>query len=129
VQAVFTVGGTPATLGDDAARHTIELEQLGGEALEQVEALLRGANPARFARGNVAGDCVFSAGKSHATRAAAIAFFLAEYARLNTQGSLVITEGSATLTLANAICRGVMVARINGLRWTLRYTFGITTIT
>lgn len=123
--------GTLVILGEDAAatRHTIVLDQLSGQSQEQVEELFQADAVARFARGNVGGECVFTAEKSHATYGAALTFFKAEYARLDEQGTLVLTEGAVTLTMAGAVLRGVERATQTGLRWGIRYTFGITTIT
>lgn len=124
-------GGSVVTLGDDAARQTIVIESLGGQSLEQVERLFRATVVSRFARGNVAGEFVFTSAKSHADYGVALTFFKAEYARLNEAGSLVATQlpGPITLTMAGAILRGVQRVAQEGLRWHLRYTFGITTIT
>jgi hypothetical protein len=120
-------GGT--TLGDDSVKHTIVLERIGGVSVEQVSTLFGGANVLRIAAGNVGGECVFTAAKSHATLDAALTFFKAEFARLNGTHSLVLTQGAVTLTMANAVCKAVEVVLVIGLRWSIRYTFGITTIT
>jgi hypothetical protein len=106
-----------------------KLEQLGGMGLEQVQRLAFGANPFRAMRGNVAGDCVFTARKSHADRATAMNYFKTNYGYIGQMGTLVLAQDAASLTMANATFRGVIVAEFNGLEWTLRYTFGMTTIT
>lgn len=123
-------GGGAVTLGDDSVKHTMVLEQLGGECQEQVDPLFRATYVARRARGNVAGNCAFTAAKSHASREAAMAVMVAEYARMGEKGSLALTFGAAgVMTLANAVLKGVELADTNGLRWTIRYRFGITTMT
>ena len=115
------------TLGDDSAKQTIVLESLGGQSVEQVSPLARGTAVQRFARGNVSGDVVFSSSKSHATRAAAASAWKSEYGRLNEVGTLVLTIDATTLTYAGAVLRSV-VGIPDGVRWTLRYTFGVTTV-
>lgn len=121
-------GGTKATLADDASKHVVVLEELGGEAGEQVAPLFRGANPSRFPRGNVAGAVVFTAAKSHSTRDAAAAQAVTEYARLNQKGSLVFTIDTTVLTMAGAVLKSVRV-QLLGTRLSVVYTFGITTLT
>ena len=130
MKIVFTAaGGSAATLGEDAVKHAIEIESWGGQSIEQVVPLARAANPLRLPRGNVSGDFAFVAAKSHASVDAAASFFAGEYARLNQSGSLVLTVGTHTITMAGAVLRGVAKANIIGLRWYVRYTFGITTLT
>lgn len=128
--AVWTpTGGAAVTLIDDGSKVHGKLEQLGGQGEEQLDNLAFGANPSRLMRGNVAGDCVFTAAKSHADRGTALNYFKTNYGYIGQVGSLVITMDAATLTMAGATLKGVTVAEFNGVRWTLRYTFGITTIT
>ncbi|PWU18908.1 MAG: hypothetical protein C5B50_07780 [Verrucomicrobia bacterium] len=122
-------GGSLAHLGDDSAKWTMKLEQLGAQSLEHVAQMFGAATVLRLALGNQAGECVFTAAKSHASRDAAAQFFAGELARLNQVGSLVLTFDAQTLTMANAVLKGVGVVGVEGLRWTVRYTFGITTIT
>jgi hypothetical protein len=124
--------GSAATLGDDAAKFAIVVEQLGGSCLAQVEALAGGANLALFTRGNVGGEFIFRSSKTYADYETTFTQFLAEYARLNQQGALVLTEGAVTLTFANVILRRVQRifdAQHSGARMGVRYTFAITTIT
>lgn len=126
-------GGALVTLGDDApaagARTATKLEELGGEALEQLDPLAFADFVSRLMRGNVQGDCVFTARKSHADVDTAAAYFKAEYSRQGQKGSLVLTFGATTMTMANATCRAVRVVLPDGVHWILRYKFGITTIT
>jgi len=125
-------GGSPATLGDDAAKFAVVVEQLGGSCIAQVESLAGGANFALFTRGNVGGEFVFRSSKTHTDYQTTFTQFLVEYGRLNQQGALVITEGDVTLTLANVILRAVQRifdAQHSGARMGIRYTFAITTIT
>ena len=133
--AAFTIVWTPAggaavTLADVAARHTAEIQgPLGGVAAEQVSRLFRGANPARFLRGNVAGQFVFVSAKAAADRGAMAAYFKTQYGYLNHAGALVVTIDATTLTMAGATLTGVEAVRFEGVRWPIKYTFGITTIT
>jgi len=129
VKAEWTpAGGGLATLGDDSVKHSMVLEQIGGASVEQVAGLFRAAAVKRFPRGNISGECIFTSAKSHATQAAAMAFFKAEYARLNGKGSLVLTEGAVTWTMADAMLTAVQVVQVVGLRFWIRYRFGIATI-
>lgn len=116
------------TLGDDAAKHTLALESLGGGASEQVVPLFRAANPARFMRGNSAGEVVISAAKSHESRAAAATFFKGEYGRINQVGTLELTIDATVMSFAGATLKAVTAVGVEGLRWTVRYQFGITTV-
>ena len=128
--AVFTItGGAAATLVDDGNRLFGQIYELGGQAREQVTPLFRGTNPARFMRGNVAGQCTIGAWRSCASVAVAAAYLKAEYARMNQTGALVLTLGATTLTMAGATVRAVVREEWDGLFIRLRYTFGIATIT
>jgi len=132
IQFTPNAGLIPVTLGDDANRFAIVVEQLGGASLAQVEALAGGAHQAMFARGNVGGELIFRSSKSYASYHDTFAQFLTEYGRLNQQGSLVLTEGAITLTFASAILRGVQRlfdAHHSGAHMGIRYTFAISTIT
>jgi hypothetical protein len=121
-----------ATLGDDAAKFVVAIEQIGGQSVDQSEQLAGGPNLALFPRGNVGGSIVFRSTKTYATVAATFAQFKTEYARLNQQGVLDLIEGGTTLHFPNAVLKGVQ--RIfgsdsGGARMGIRYTFDITTIT
>jgi hypothetical protein len=125
-----------ATLGDDANKFAVVVEQLGGQSLAQIEQLAGGANPALFPRGNVGGEFVFRSSQTYANYETTFAQFKTEYARLNRQGTLVVTittsTGTATLTLANAILKSVQRifdAQSSGAHMAIRYSFAITTIT
>jgi len=122
-------GGSAVTLGDDSVKATITLEALGLESAEQVDQLFRAAAVTRRARGNTAGDCVFTVGKSHATAVAALAYLKAELVRVDKKGSLVLTDGTTTVTMANALLRAVTLDQVRGVRVWIRYRFGISTIT
>lgn len=122
----------PVTLGDDASKFAIVVEQFAGASIAQVEALAGGANQALFSRGNIGGEFVFRSSKTYASYHETFAQFQAEYGRLNQQGTLVLVEGSVPLTFANAILRAVQRifdAQNSGARMGIRYTFSITTIT
>jgi hypothetical protein len=122
-----------ATLADDTASPRIAavIEQWGGQSVVQTEPLYGGPNLAKFPRGNVGGQFVFTAGCSYATRDLAAAAFATAWSRLNTQGALALqpTGGSATVTMANAILRDVSRVEWAGVWLKLRYTFEITTVT
>jgi len=125
------IGGSPVTLGDDAAKNAIAVEQLGGSCLAQAESLAGSPNLALFTRGNVGGEFVFRSSKSYADYQTTFTQFLAEYNRLNQQGTLVLTEGAVTLTFDNVILRAVhriFDAQHSGTHMGVRYTFAITTI-
>lgn len=129
----FTPNGglLPVTLGDDASKFAIIIEQLGGASIAQVEALAGGNNPAIFGRGNIGGDFSFRSSKTYATYQATFAQFLIEYGRMNQQGLLVLTEGTVTMHFANAILKAVnriFDAQHSGAHMGMRYTFAITTI-
>lgn len=122
-------GGSAATLGDDPTKWFIQLEQGGAVAIEQVVPLLQSPSPSRQLLGNVSGDEVFTVKHSHASRDAAATYYKGQRATIGTQGSLVMTFTSTTFTFALANLRGVMAIERDGLLWTLRYTFGVTTMT
>jgi hypothetical protein len=122
-------GGSAITLGDDAAKHTVALEQWGGSALEQVSGLFRSNNPAVFARLNVVSKFVFTSAKSYTTRADAIAAFKTCRGYVKAKGSIVVTEGTTTATMAGAHLAEVELVRAIGVRLWLRFVFTITTIT
>lgn len=124
-------GGSPVTLGDDAARFAVVVEQLGGSCIAQVESLAGSPNLALFTRGNVGGEFIFYSSKTYTDYQTTFTQFLAEYGRLNQQGALIVTEGSVTLTLANVILQAVQRifnAQHSGTHMGIRYTFAITTI-
>lgn len=124
--AVFTVtGGDAATLVDDGSRLFGQIYNLGGQAREQVTALFRATHPARFMRGNVAGQCVFAAWKSFGSAAEAAGYLAAEYGRLNQEGILKLTVGSTILTMAQATLSAVAREEWEGCYMRVRYTFGI----
>lgn len=120
-------GGSSVTLGDDSVKHTVLIEGWSGLSMEQVDAIFRGANVSRTPRGNVGGTFTFSSAKSEASRSLAMSGFVSAYARLNQKGSLMLTDG-LIVTMDNAILRGVECVSPLGVRWTIRYTFGITTV-
>jgi hypothetical protein len=80
----------------------------------------------------VGGEFICRSSKTYADYETTFTQFLAEYARLNQQGALGLTEGAVTLTFANVIVRAVQRifdAQHSGARMGVRYTFAITTIT
>ena len=124
---IFTPTGdlTAVTLVDDASRLFGQVYALGGQAREQVTPLFRGANPARFMRGNVQGQCVFSAWRSFESVAAAAAHLYAQYGLLNLQGLLALTFDGTALNMPGATLRVVEREEWNGRFLRVRYEFGI----
>jgi hypothetical protein len=134
VQIQFTPSTdlTPVTLGSDASKFAIVVEQLGGSCLAQSEPIAGGVNLALFPRGNIGGEFIFRSSKTYASYQATFTQFQTEYGRLNQQGTLVLSEGAVTLTFANALLRAVQRvfdAQHSGAHMGIRYTFAITTIT
>jgi hypothetical protein len=128
----FRPGLIAVTLGDDASKFAVVIEQIGGSAIVQIDPLAGGLNPAQFPRGNIGGELVFRSSKTYADYQTTFAQFKTEYARLNQQGPVVLTEGAQTLTFANAVLKSVhriFDAQSSGAHMGLRYTFAITTIT
>jgi hypothetical protein len=124
-------GGSPVTLGNDAAKFALVAERLGGSCIAQVESLAGSPNLALYTRGNIGGEFIFRSSKTYADYQTTFTQFLAEYGRLNQQGTIVLTEGSVTLTFANVILRAVQRifdAQHSGTHMGIRYTFAITTI-
>lgn len=120
------VGGAYVTLGDDAARHTIQIDQWAGAAQMQEEPLVRAANPFVEPRGNVAGVFAFRATKSHSTLDAAAAAFFAEYARIGEKGELKITVTTGVITYNVAYLLNVTRGLKEGVRLEVAYSFKIT---
>jgi hypothetical protein len=124
-------GGAATTLFDiTVARQVIELQNPGNaEAVEQVDDLAFASAASRLMRGNVKGEVEFSVATSYADVATAAADFKAKRALVNGMGSLVITIGATTLTYANATLRSLRPRKTEGVRWTLGFSFGVTTVT
>lgn len=120
-------GGSKVTLGDDGSRHVIVLEAVGGACAEQVSQLVRGSNPLRNHRGNVAGEFSFRSSKTYASYDAAAGEFLFLYDSLDAAGELLVTFSSETWAFAGAVLRAVQAVQMNGVFWTFRFNFGITT--
>ena len=122
-----------ATLADDTASPRLAgiVERLGMSDVVQTEQLYAGANLAKFPRGNVGGQFVFTVGCSYASYDAAATAFKTALALLDAQATCVFTPtGSSTvdLTFANAILHDVTQVEWQGVWLKLRYTFEITTI-
>jgi hypothetical protein len=126
---VFTpAGGEAVTLADVAAKHTAVIHTWGGMAVEDVEQMFEQAAALRLLLGNVAGDFVFTSQKAAASRGAMLAYFMAQRGLINRAGQLVVTIDGVVAAMSNATCRGVEPAGFDGVRWPLKYTFGITLI-
>jgi hypothetical protein len=118
-------GGSTVTLGDDSVKNLVTIERLGTTAQQQVAALFEAEEVLRIPRGNLSGECVFIAEKSHDSITSAITYFRGEVARANQKGALVFSKGATTLTMNNAFLVDVSVVRILGVLWAIRYSFGI----
>lgn len=129
----FTPSGgiLPNTLGDDANKFAVVVEQIGGSSILQSEALAGGANVVLFARGNVGGEFVFRSSKTYADYQTTFSQFRTEYGRLNQKGTLIIVESATVLTMAGAVLKSVQRlfdGQSAGTRMSIRYNFAITTI-
>jgi hypothetical protein len=127
---------TPAvaqvTLGDDANGIHCWLEGLGLQSEEQLDPLAFSAEVSRLMMGNTQGECSFRAAKSHSTGDVAATYFKGEVARQGQKGNLVLTfpaTVAVTLTMTGATLIGVTLVQADGVRWFLRYRFGISNIT
>lgn len=120
--------GTLVTLVDDVNKLTGIIESWTGSSIVQEAPLYAAAIQVLNPLGNVRGDFVFTARKSFGTRTLALQALATEYARINGQGTLLVTQDSATLTMANAVLKQVALVRPNGLEFTFRYTFEMTTL-
>ena len=133
ITLTYGAGPTTATLADIGAAPQIAamIEDLGGDAVVQIEDLYAGPNKAKFPRGNVGGQFVFTAACSFATADLALAALLAAYALLNIQGALNLKPfpASTGVTFPNAILKSIRRVRLDGVILIVRYTFEITTIT
>jgi len=127
-----SIGTDAVTLGDDASKFAVIVEQLGASAMAQAESLAGAGYQAVFTRGNVMGEFVFTSAKTYPDYATTFTQFLAEYSRLNQQGTLKLTEGTVILQFLNATLKGVqrIFGDANcGAHMGIRYTFTITAIT
>jgi hypothetical protein len=129
--AIYTIvwtptGGAAVTLCDLSLGYRPVLEQLPSEALEQVDRLAFGTVVSRIMRANRSGDVVFTVGFSHASAAAAAAWYATIDALVGGMGQLVITINTTVWSFSNATFRAMAPTRINGVEWVLRYTFGRT---
>jgi hypothetical protein len=129
--AVYTIvwtptGGSAKTLCDLSQQWWPVLEQLPSEAEEQVDRLAFGPEVSRIMRGNRSGDIVFTVGHSHASAAAAAAWYAGIDALVGGMGRLVITIGTTVWSFSGATFPHLEPTRINGVEWVLRYRFGRT---
>jgi hypothetical protein len=123
-----TGGGGAVTLADDSVKVAMTLEPpFGLEDSLQEEELAFGTVVFQAMRGNSRGQCAFTAAKSHATRATAVAYLLTQQSYRGAPGSLVITEAATTITMTAQLV-SAMAVEFKGLRWTIRYVFRITTM-
>jgi len=131
--ALFTIVFTPAggdalTLADVAAKHTATIHNWGGMAAEDVEHMFEQDAPLRLLLGNVAGDFIFTAEREQASRGAMLSYFMAHRSQINQIGTLTVTIDEVAAVMRNATFRGVEPAGFDGVRWPLKYTFGVTVI-
>ncbi len=119
-----------ATLADHTATPRLfgVIESIGGQSVVQSENVYGGANPAKFPRGNISGQFIFTSEGSYASKALAAGAFRDSYNLLNTQGNCQLDYGGTILTFANAILHQVQRVKWDGVRLILRYSFEITTI-
>lgn len=129
--ATYTIVWTPAggeavTLCDLADKWWPVLEQLPAEGAEQVDRLAFGGTVARYMRGNVSGEVVFSVSHSHDTQADAATWYSGVRGHLCEMGTLEITINTVVLTFQAATFKRLEPTLLEGTRWTLRYSFGVT---
>jgi hypothetical protein len=124
---VFTPTGEDAvTLCDLADKWWPVLEQLPAEGVEQVDRLAFGGVVARVMRGNVSGEVVFSVSHSHASLDEAAGWYATMRGQVALSGKLEITINTVVLTFLGATFRRLEPTLMEGCRWTLRYSFGVT---
>jgi hypothetical protein len=131
--ALFTitftpVGGNEVTLGDVEARHTVVIHSWAGMAVEDVVHMFEQAAPKRLMLDNVQGDFVFTSELEQADRGAMLSYFMGQRLLLNQVGTLVVTIDGVAAVMQNATCSRVDPSGFGGVRWALKYTFGITLI-
>lgn len=123
-------GGSLATLADDANKLTTEFGDITQECVVQKRPQVGAANPFQKPRGNNSGQFVFTTTNSYATLDLMIAALKAALVLTGKQGSVVLSRGTSTMTMANAILRKVSRAQgSEGVRLRLNYMFDITTVT
>lgn len=129
--AVFTpTGGGEITLGDDGNRIPIKMEPpLGLQDAEQKDELAFAAAPFIQGRGNTQGACVFTVEKSHADEDTALAYAKTQQGYRSQWGVLVLTMRSGGTMTMTAYLHSAIVVMMRGVRWGIRYTFTITTMT
>src|SRR4051812_18073400 len=109
------------TLGDDNTGYLINVDDWGGNGLEQVDPLAFAGFVSRKMMGNTQGDFVFTVRHSHANWDAAATYWKAEYARIGGKDSTVVTfPAGGTLTMANATMRAVELVKWVGIRLEIR---------
>lgn len=130
MQAIWTAnGGKAVNLNDGTRQQPLEVEDWGGEALEQVDALAFSAYVNRKLNGNVAGELPFTITFYCPSYAAMVLTMVTEYGRLGQQGTLtLVLPTNAQLVFANATMKSVRRAEWNGIRIKIRYRLGITTV-
>lgn len=120
------------TLADHAATPPINLiiEQWGVKSVVDSVPLVGAGFRKNFPKGNVGGQFVCTTSCSYASRAAAIAAFVAAVALINAERDLKLYEPSTTLaaTMAKAILRDVAKVEWDGVYLKLRLSFDITTV-
>jgi hypothetical protein len=130
IQFTKSGGLLPVTLGDDANKLTIELGEHSQECVVQKESLAGAPFPFQTPRGNNSGQFAFISTFSYPTLDAMTAALKTGLSLAGQQGSVVLTRGATTMTMANAILRSVKRANgSDGVKLRLSYVFEITTIT
>lgn len=129
IQFTKSGGLLPVTLGDDANKLTIELGEHSQECIVQKEPLAGAANPFQTPRGNNSGQFSFTSTFSYPTLDAMTAALKIALLLTGQQGTVVLTRGATTFTMANAILKSVKRASgSDGVKLRLNYNFDITTI-
>lgn len=121
------------TLCDDTASPKIAgvIEQLGGQAVVQIEDVYNSGLQVKRSQGNVGGQFVFTASCSYASYDAATTAWLTAYGLLDATDDVVVTPvhtSDVTMTMAGAILRQVQRVQWDGKWLAIRYTFEITSI-
>lgn len=98
--------------------------QLGGRQANDVAEFAAAAAVGVWPRGNRARSCSFSAHEVFASHAAALAAAAARLGELATQGALVLTDGTTTITGADAVIDTVEPG-VLGVGCTFAYTFTV----
>ena len=121
-------GGDLMTLADVAAGQLPHIHRWPGVAAEDVVHMFGQESPMRLMLGNIAGDFEFTAEQSLASYGAMLTYFIAQRAQLGTLGVLTVTMQDVVAVMQNASFRSLEPTGFNGVRWPLKYVFGVSLI-